>query len=239
MPSQVTVVSEHLKSEIQKLVPEISLETISMGVNIEKFGKQYYVPDYFGQGDKKVILFVGRLAEKKGVKYLIEAMRNIDAMLVIVGDGPLRTELEEQANGVNKCAGIEKIKFIGAKTHDKLRVIYASADVFVAPSITAKNGDKEGLPTVLLEAMASGLPTVASKISGIPQLIKDGENGLLCDEKCVWQLADNICSLLDDESLYKKIAENGKETARKYDYSHISQKYSQVLMACANKKSLH
>lgn len=227
--SHVTVVSEHLKSETQKLVPEINLEIISMGVNTEKFGKQYYVPDYFGQGNKKVILFVGRLAEKKGVKYLIEAMRNIDAVLVVVGDGPLRAELEKQAEGINKCVGIEKIRFIGAKTHVELREIYASADVFAAPSITARNGDKEGLPTVLLEAMASGLPTVASKISGIPQLIKDGENGLLCDEKCVWQLADNICSLLDDESLYKKIAENGKETAMAYDYSYIAERYSAMI----------
>ena len=227
--SHVTVVSEHLKSETQKLVPEINLEIISMGVNTENFGKQYYVPDYFGQGNKKVILFVGRLAEKKGVKYLIEAMRNIDAVLVVVGDGPLRAELEKQAEGINKCVGIEKIRFIGAKTHVELREIYASADVFAAPSITARNGDKEGLPTVLLEAMASGLPTVASKISGIPQLIKDGENGLLCDEKCVWQLADNICSLLDDESLYKKIAENGKETAMAYDYSYIAERYSAMI----------
>ncbi len=210
----VTVVSEYLKGRVQELVPEIEPEVISMGVDTRKFGRQYRVENYFGQGDKKVVLFVGRLAEKKGVAYLIEAMKQIDALLVIVGNGPLRKTLEEQAEQVGK----DRIRFLGEKTHEELKKIYASADIFVAPSVTAKDGDQEGLGLVLLEAMASGLPVVASKSGGITQIIKDGENGLLCEEKCVWQLAENICALLNDECLYKKIAENGNRTVKAYDY---------------------
>ncbi len=221
----VTVVSEYLKGRVQELVPEIEPEVISMGVDTRKFGRQYRVENYFGQGDKKVVLFVGRLAEKKGVAYLIEAMKQIDALLVIVGNGPLRKTLEEQAKQVGK----DRIRFLGEKTHEELKKIYASADIFVAPSVTAKDGDQEGLGLVLLEAMASGLPVVASKSGGITQIIKDGENGLLCEEKCVWQLAENICALLNDECLYKKIAENGNRTVKAYDYVQTTEKYMQII----------
>lgn len=221
----VTVVSEYLKGRVQELVPEIEPEVISMGVDTRKFGRQYRVENYFGQGDKKVVLFVGRLAEKKGVAYLIEAMKQIDALLVIVGNGPLRKTLEEQAEQVGK----DRIRFLGEKTHEELKKIYASADIFVAPSVTAKDGDQEGLGLVLLEAMASGLPVVASKSGGITQIIKDGENGLLCEEKCVWQLAENICALLNDECLYKKIAENGNRTVKAYDYVQTTEKYMQII----------
>ncbi len=222
---RVTVVSEYLKKRVQELVPEIEPEVISMGVDTRKFGRQYRVENYFGQGDKKVVLFVGRLAEKKGVAYLIEAMKQIDALLVIVGNGPLRKTLEEQAEQVGK----DRIRFLGEKTHEELKKIYASADIFVAPSVTAKDGDQEGLGLVLLEAMASGLPVVASKSGGITQIIKDGENGLLCEEKCVWQLAENICALLNDECLYKKIAENGNRTVKAYDYVQTTEKYMQII----------
>ena len=220
----VIVVSGHLKKYVQELVPSTESLIISMGVNTKNFGHQYRVSNYFGQGNKKVILFVGRLAEKKGVTYLIEAMRQIDAILVIVGDGPLRAELEQQALSIK-----EKIVFLGAKTHTELKTIFASSDIFVAPSVTAEDGDQEGLPTTIMEAMASGLPVVASDSGGINQLIINHVNGLLCEEKCIWQLIDNICSLLNDENLYQKIVENGKQTIEKYDYVNIAKKYHEIL----------
>ena len=225
----VTVVSEHLKKKVQELVPETQPSVISMGVNVSQFGRQYRVTDYFGQGDKKVVLFVGRLAEKKGVTYLLGAMEQIDAMLVVVGDGPLREELEIQGKRINERAGWMKVKLLGAKTHEELKKLYASSDVFVCPSITAMDGDVEGFGLVMLEAMASGLPIVASNSGGIVQLIEDGVNGLLCEEKSIWQLIDNICSLLSNEDFYQQIAKNGKKTVEQYDYCLISKKYKAVL----------
>lgn len=230
--SHVTVVSEHLKNKVQELVPELQPSVISMGVNTKKFGKQYYVPNYFGQGDKKVVLFVGRLAEKKGVTYLIEAMKKVDASLIIVGDGPLRKELEEQAKQINDNENIEKIKFLGAKTHEELKKIYASADVFVIPSVTAKDGDIEGFGLVMLEAMASGLPIVASSSGGIVQLIENGINGLLCDEKNPKQLAENINELIKNKELTKQIRANQKKIIALYDYSMIARKYVTLLNKC-------
>lgn len=219
--SHVTVVSEHLKNRVQELVSESNPSVISMGVDTSKFGKQYYVPNYFGQGDKKVVLFVGRLVEIKGVSYLIEAMKNIDAVLVIVGDGPLKQKLEEQALQFAKG----KVKFLGGKTHDELRYIYASADIFVMPSITTANGEKEGFGLVMLEAMASGIPVVASKSGGITQLVEDGVNGILCEEKNVEQLVEIISRVLRDEVVYKRLVREGHVAVRKYDYKQIADIY--------------
>lgn len=225
---KVTVVSEHLKKKVQEMAPEIVPSVISMGVDISKFGRQYRVENYFGQGDKKVVLFVGRLAEKKGVTYLIAAMKEIDAVLVIVGEGSLKGQLEAQGKEINQTAQWNKVRFMGAKTHDELRSIYASADVFVCPSITAKDGDQEGFGLVMLEAMASGLPIVASNSGGIRQLIKDEVNGLLCGEKCVQKITSNIRKLLNDENLYQRIVEGGKNLLKQYDYQYIAKQYKEI-----------
>ncbi len=221
---RVTVVSEQLKSKLQELAPDADPDVISMGVDTEKFGRQHYVPDYFGQNGKKVVLFVGRLAEKKGVTYLIEAMKEVDAVLAVAGDGPLRKELEEQAVPIR-----DKVMFLGAKTHDELKILYASADIFAAPSVTAEDGDQEGMPTTIMEAMASGIPIVSTKSSGIMQLIDDGENGLLCEEKNISRLAENINRLLENEQLCRQLVKNGLETVREYDYSVIAERYKEIL----------
>lgn len=225
----VTAVSVSLKEKMQELVPEIEPAVISMGVDTSRFGSQYRVSNYFGQGGRKVVLFVGRLVEKKGVRYLIDAMRDINALLVIAGDGPLKTELMQQAKRINQLGKSEKILFLGAKTHEELKTVYASADIFVAPSVTAADGDKEGLGLVILEAMASGLPVVASRSGGIVDIVKDSVNGLLCEEKSVVQLADGISALLDDPELYEMLVQNAIGTANSYDYSVSGRKYCALI----------
>ncbi len=220
----VIVVSEYLKDLIMRLVPEIEPSVISMGVDASKFGIQYRVPNYFEQGDKKVILFVGRLVKIKGVIYLINAMKSIDAMLVIVGDGPLREELELQSKPLKG-----KVIFLGAKTHEELKEIYASADIFTAPSVSTQEGGKEGLGIVMLEAMASGLPVVATRTGGIPDLITDGKNGLLFEQKNITQMTECINKILNDEELRISLISEGIKTVEDYDYKNIAKKYKEVL----------
>ena len=220
----VTVVSDDLKIRIKNLVPGLEPSVISMGVNTSKFGRQYAMEDYFGQNGKKVVLFVGRLAEKKGVTYLIEAMKAIDAVLVIAGDGPLKETLMEQARDQG-----DKIRFIGAQTHDQLKIMYASADVFAAPFITAADGDKEGLSVVVLEALASGLPIVASGVGGVGELLDDRETALLCEEKSIEQLAEAILEVLHDNELAERLRKNGAELVKQYDYKEIAAKYVKAM----------
>lgn len=222
--SAVTAVSDYLGSVECEIAEGIKPSIISMGVDTSKFGKEYRKDNYFNQQDKKVVLFVGRLAEKKGVRYLIEAMDKVDnAILYIVGDGPLKNELEELAQKQKT-----EIVFGGSKNHIELREIYASADVFVAPSVTAEDGDQEGLGLVMLEAMASGLPVVASRSGGIVQVIKDGENGLLCEEKNQDQIADNINKILYDLQIRDTVLKGASQTVKEYDYKNQAEKYMKL-----------
>lgn len=222
--SFVTTVSSALLEEVNKIYKVEKSDIISMGCNIKNFNHDFRKENYFGQGEKKVILFVGRLAEKKGVTYLIEAMKKVDAMLVIAGGGPLESELKEQAR-----EQVDKIKFIGARTHEELKTIYASSDVFVAPSITAKDGDKEGFGLVILEAMASGLPVVASNSGGIPEVITEGKDGFLTEEKDSNDIAVKINKILNDTQMYERMTQNAQNTAQKYDYQVIAEKYAKII----------
>lgn len=219
----VTVVSGYAKRILQQMVPEIEPDIIPMGVNIEQFSRKYHVENYFGQKDKKVILFVGRLVEIKGLAYLIDAMRQIDAMLVIVGDGPLRKELEAQTTDLEG-----KVAFLGAKTHEELKTIYASADIFAVPSITIGHGVQEGCPTVLMEAMASGLAIVASDSGGIASVIHHMQNGLLCKEKDSVELAQSINKLIADKEFYNKLVSNAGKMIRQYDYKVLAEKFMEI-----------
>ncbi len=216
----ITVVSKHLKNEVIKLYNASNIDVIPMGCKTKNFGKKYAVSNFFNQGDKKVVLFVGRLVEIKGVRYLIEAMKEINAKLVIVGDGPIRKELEEQA----KEQG-DKIVFLGSKTHEELKTIYASSDLFVAPSITAKNGGQEGFGLVMLEAMASGLPVIASRSGGIVDLVHDGENGFLVEEKNVNELREKINFVLRTLSDQNELKKNIKDVVNEFDYKVLAGKY--------------
>lgn len=223
--SAVTVVSQALKNCVCDIADiESKCDIIPMGCDVRAFSSRNRVENYFQQGENKVVLFVGRLAEKKGVAYLIEAMSNIDALLVIVGQGPLENELREQAAVFG-----DKIKFLGPKTHQELPQIYASADIACVPSVTAGDGDKEGFGLVILEAMASGLPVVASRSGGIPDIIRDGYNGLLCEEKNVVQLAENINRLLVDAGLRSDIIAKNSETVQQYAYESIAERYNAII----------
>lgn len=228
----VTAVSWPLMDVLEELCPGKRHAVISMGVNTASFGMDYRVENYFNQQGKPVVLFVGRLAEKKGVRYLIEAMQNLKqgkdgelpVKLVIAGDGPLQAELKQQASEYG-----DQILFLGSKTHEELKTIYASADLFVMPSVTASDGDKEGFGLVMLEAFASGLPVVASDSGGIHDLIHHEENGLLVKEKDSVALAEAIKRVLSDENLYESLKCNGQKTVSQYDYAVIGRKYADLI----------
>ncbi|MBA4686422.1 MAG: glycosyltransferase family 4 protein [Candidatus Galacturonibacter soehngenii] len=222
--SYVTTVSSALMEEVNKIYKVKKSDVISMGCNVKNFSSSFRKENYFSQNNKKIVLFVGRLAEKKGVTYLIAAMKSVDAKLIIAGDGPLESTLREQASEYG-----EKIEFIGAKTHEELKIIYASSDIFVAPSVTATDGDKEGFGLVILEAMASGLPVIASKSGGIPDLLTDGQEGYLTKEKDPDDIAEKINIVLNDNQLYDRMSLNAIHTAQKYDYKLIAQKYARII----------
>ena len=155
---------------------------------------------------------------------ILQMFAALAAILVIVGKGDLEVSLRRQAADMG-----EKVIFFGAKTHLELPEIYASADLFAAPSVTAQDGDKEGFGLVIVEAMASGVPVVANNSGGITESIRDHVNGLLCEEKNVIQLADSINAVLNDESLSRKLVENGFKTAERYSFERVAHRYHCLL----------
>ncbi|MFJ4036764.1 glycosyltransferase [Microbacterium sp. NPDC090007] len=125
------------------------------------------------------LLAVGRLVEKKGFSLLIDAVarlrsEGVDATVDIVGDGELAEPLRRRA------AGSAAVRFLGPLPQDEVAVRLRHADVFVAPCLVGADGNADGLPTVLLEAMASGIPCVSTAVTGIPEIVEDGRTGVLC-----------------------------------------------------------
>ena len=225
--SHITVVSNSLKEIVvqdYKINPK-KVDIISMGCDTTSFGIKYRKENYFNQNNKPVILFVGRLARVKGIEYLIKAVDGLNAKLVIVGSGDQESTLKELAKDIN-C----EIEFLGAKTHDQLSEIYASADVFVAPSVTLEDGAKEGFGLVVLEAMASSLPVVVSNSGGLPEIVKDKENGFVFQEKNVDELKNILTLLIENTSLRKEYAAKSLKSVQKWDYSNIAKRYEQVIV---------
>jgi len=139
--------------------------------------------------------------------------------LMLVGDG---AEEEELRQLVERLSLGNWVSFIGKIPNEKIPEYLAASDVFVLPSLS------EGLPNVILEAMASGLPIVASKVGGLPEMIKNGENGFLVEPKSPEQIAKKVLLLLGDNELKEKISKNNKEKAKDYSWESIVIKLEKV-----------
>jgi colanic acid/amylovoran biosynthesis glycosyltransferase len=159
-----------------------------------------------GQREAGLVLHVGRLVEKKGSAVLIEAMAGIaGARLVVIGDGPLRGALERRAG--------PSVQFMGGLPPQEVAAWMRRASVLAAPSLTARDGDAEGLPNVVVEAAASGLPVVATRHSGIPEAVTDQETGLLVPEGDAAALAARIGALLGSDGLRREFGAAARRLA--------------------------
>jgi colanic acid/amylovoran biosynthesis glycosyltransferase len=159
------------------------------------------------------ILCVGKLHEVKGQTYLVEACRllaetGIDLLCTLVGDGPDRRALTRQiAEG-----GLDgRVTILGERDRVEIAALLSSADVFAAPSVPTRSGKREGIPVVLMEAMSAGVAVVASRLSGIPELVEEEVSGLLVPPHDAPALASALRRLHDDPSLRGRLAHEGRE----------------------------
>ena len=175
-----------------------------------------------GTKDVNLLVTVGRFTEKKAPHITIQAFATVlktfpNARLEMVGDGELLKNCMELA----KTLGITKnVIFHGAMSHLFIRDLLAKASLFIQHSITASNGDTEGMPTAIQEAMSSGCVIVSTKHAGIPEHIENGTNGLLVEEGNINAFTNSIIDMLSN----KKLSEGLAKSAREYAIEHLDYK---------------
>jgi glycosyltransferase involved in cell wall biosynthesis len=221
----ITAASDNLRTRVIRLGanPEIT-RTVHYGVDTTMFAPSGRA----GSTDDLQVLAVGRLLEVKGFRYLIEAVARVDGVrLTIAGDGPLRSELEETAR--REAA---KVTFAGDVQHKAIPGLLARADAVAVPCVTGSAGNVDGLPNALLEALSAGRPVIASAIGGIPEVVRDGANGLLTPEKDVQALASALTELRDRPELREQL---GKEARRRavceLDWDATAEAYEQTYLS--------
>jgi glycosyltransferase involved in cell wall biosynthesis len=194
--SRILAVSDHLANAALKLgAPRQKLVVHRLGIPVPEA-----VPRDSGTSQDWDVLVVGRLVEKKGIDDLIDAASIVasasgrEVRIAVIGDGPLRHSLEERARLRHV-----PVDFLGAQSPSQVQSIMRRSRVLAVPSRTAANGDREGLPMILLEGSAMRMPIAATRHSGIPEFITHEVSGLLSEEHDVEALAANIRKLLEDE----------------------------------------
>ena len=174
--------------------------------------------DYFSPVDKQpqvppLVLAIGRLIPMKGFNYLIMACselhrQGIAFQCVIVGSGP---ELKRLRKTIAEEGLKDIVRCVGPKSQQDIKEFLQRASLFVMPSIVATNGSHDGLPTVLIEALAMRVPSIATTIAGIPEIIDDNQTGTLVPPGNVQSLSENIKRVLLDRSLAERLAKKGRE----------------------------
>jgi glycosyltransferase involved in cell wall biosynthesis len=211
----VVTISEYNRQFLKKLIPENSLDdkiyVIRSGIDPDVF-----TPSSETQKDEDelTIVGVGQLAPRKGFHVLIEAChhlaeRGVPFRCYILGEGEERSRLEALIDHYNLR---EQVLLPGRVFQEELRQILARADVSVLPCVRAKSGEQDGIPGVLMEAMAMQLPTISTPVSGIPELITHERNGLLTPPGDAVALADALQRLKHDPNLRQKLGKTGRET---------------------------
>lgn len=198
------------------------LHIVHCGVEPDK-----YVPRTH-QGRGRRLMFTGRLAAVKGVPILLQAVaqlcsRHDDLQLTVVGDGPIRADLEAMADRLGIADAVE---FVGCQLPQQVSDRLAETDVFVLSSFA------EGVPVVLMEAMAAGVPVVTTRIAGVAELVEDGTNGFLAPPGDLATLCERIEQLLDDDDLRSRFGREGqKKVVAQFDIKREAAWLSTIMTA--------
>lgn len=203
---------------------------IPMGVDLLQFaanGRQAFR----NAAAPPTILFVGRIAEKKGLPVLIAAMRGPAlsmrrASLRVIGDGPDRARIVADARDL---IAEGRLTFAGALSHEELSAQFGRADIFCAPFVIAADGDREGMPTVLLEAAASGVPIVAADVGGCRDLIVNGETGWLVRPGDIEALSAALCEALDSPLEARRRAAAAGRKVEAFSWPLIAARHASAL----------
>ncbi len=211
--------SQGLRELALKSKPKQKIEVIYNGVDIEEFKPAAAAPGYEFQ-----ILCVSRLTKRKGIKYVIDAVKKLSEKyprikLKIVGEGNAKKELIKQAQ---ELLIEDRVEFTGLIPHDKLPEVYNSAQVFVLPSLN------EGMSNTMLEAIAAGLPIIATDTGGTQELLKENINGFIVEPRNSEDIAKKIEALLTDNELRRKMALESRRRAERFSWKSVADKYLEL-----------
>jgi glycosyltransferase involved in cell wall biosynthesis len=206
-----------LRKHAEGGIPEDKLVHIPNFINVSEFNPNYESGDY--------ILYVGRLSKEKGIFTLLKAVKGIDVRLKIVGDGPIRKDCEEFVSENS----IKNVEFLGYKTGNELKEIIRNCNFLIIPSEWYENA-----PMTIIEAFAYGKPMIGANIGGIPEMISDGETGLLFQSGDYNELREKIIYLLNNPSLITKMGKMAREKAEseyseEIHYQRLIEVYKKVL----------
>ena len=211
----ITVISNYLAQYVRSQNSKVPISIIPNGVDVGKFKPE-------GEHNPKTIITSSRLVKKNGIGDLVDAIAVVkkevpDIKLLIVGSGEQAKELKTKSSFL----GLENnIEFIGEVLNDLLPKYLAKASIFVRPSLS------EGLGIAFLEAMAAGLPIVATPVGGIPDFLKDGETGLFCKVNNPEDIAEKINTILSDDNLRDRLITNGRKLVEeKYTWDKIAEEF--------------
>jgi colanic acid/amylovoran biosynthesis glycosyltransferase len=228
--TEVVTISRYNQQLLTSLGTRTRITIVPCGIDVGSYQFRSWSPPK----DRTVrALCVASLQQYKGHHILLNALTRGGAELDrieldLIGDGPLRADLESQSRQLGLT---ERVHFLGPRTESEVRDALQHADLFVLPSIIARDGQMEGLPVALMEALACGVPAVSTTLSGIPEIIKHGVTGLLAPPGDAQALADTIASTLRDPDGTSKRARAGRDLVeREFDSDRTVKLLTDILL---------
>lgn len=215
--ARVIAISEYNRQMMLKKCTDLEGDSISVihcGISLDLFTPR---PQQKLDGRPLSILSIGSLIEKKGHEHLIQACRELkvrgeDFRCTIIGRGPKEDSLRQL---VRDCGLEDRVVLAGACKRDAVLDAYRGSDLFVLACVVAKSGDRDGIPVVLMEALAMQIPSISTQVSGIPELVRHKETGWLVPERDATAIADAIVNLANDDKLRAELAKNGRALVEK------------------------
>lgn len=219
--------SKDMKQDLIKIgCPQKKIEIVDVGIDLAKFPFKLRK-----KGDTVKFLIVARFSEEKGIEYLIKAFalckkKHENIRLDIIGAGSLQKSIEQLISMLKLS---EDVKILGYYPYNKLPEAYSTHDVFVHPSVEIKDGKKDEFSTTMKEAMATGMPMISTRHAGIPEVIKDGVNGFLVNERDEVDLANKMNFIIEHPDIWSNVSIAGRRTVEEeYDVNKQVRKIEEI-----------
>jgi glycosyltransferase involved in cell wall biosynthesis len=231
---QFIVISDRMKKQLIKLgFPKQKINVVRFGLDLDEFS---FNPAH---DSELPLMMAGRMVEKKGFRFALEAIKilseqNLNVHLDLYGNGILRDKLERQASRGNIS---HLIHFKGRRPIDEIRKSFQTHSALLVPSVTASDGDREGIPNTLLEGMASGIPVIATDHSAIPEVIIHGENGLMTPEGDAETIAERIKIIKGEKINITHLRENARrKIEQEYELNRMVEEVEKIYLKVIGKR---